>query len=351
MSTIHRNVLSTLLMLVAMWMIGASPASATQRTGFDHLTTGFELLGAHRDLSCEFCHVSGMFKGAPRTCFGCHSLGSRISATPKPVTHPFSSERCELCHARYNFMPLFRFDHAEARGTCFSCHNNIQSRGKGPDHIPADNNCDSCHTTNAFVPARFDHNAAGASTASCMGCHNSVRATGKPINHIQTSAECGTCHSTLAWTPVRFDHAGITGNCQSCHNGVTATGKIVGHMTTTRDCMTCHQYPAWRPLIFRHMSAEYPGDHAVAPACVGCHKTNTDMAVWTNAALRPNCAGCHEGDFSMAAHDKTVAGVRYTATELKNCNGACHIYTDATMTTIAVQKPGPRHKVTDAAYN
>src|ERR1700738_4613975 len=52
-------------------------ASAVQRTQFDHLTTGYELRGFHRDLSCEYCHLQGVFKGTPRTCVGCHTAGSR----------------------------------------------------------------------------------------------------------------------------------------------------------------------------------------------------------------------------------------------------------------------------------
>src|SRR3979490_3173899 len=62
-------------------------ASAVQRTQFDHLTTGYELRGFHRDLSCEYCHLQGVFKGTPRTCVGCHAMGTRVNATPRPVTH------------------------------------------------------------------------------------------------------------------------------------------------------------------------------------------------------------------------------------------------------------------------
>src|SRR4051794_8971995 len=87
------------------------PAFAVQRTSFDHLTTGFELQGAHRDMSCEYCHVQGVFKGTPRTCEGCHTIGTRISATPKPPTHLVTTSRCVLCHAIYNFKPIYRMDH------------------------------------------------------------------------------------------------------------------------------------------------------------------------------------------------------------------------------------------------
>ena len=111
----------------------------------------------------------------------------------------------------------------------------------------------------AWRPALFDH--AGVQPGTCSTCHNGVRATGKPTNHLVTSAECDSCHGTLAWKPARFDHSTITSGCAGCHNGTSATGKPTGHMQTARECSTCHKYPAWTPLVFKHTSGEYPGDH------------------------------------------------------------------------------------------
>ena len=50
---------------------------------FDHLTTGFELDGVHRDLPCESCHLNAVFNGTPRDCGTCHITGSPFNATPK----------------------------------------------------------------------------------------------------------------------------------------------------------------------------------------------------------------------------------------------------------------------------
>src|SRR5215472_1029393 len=105
----HTTTLRAVLAL-ALWLCALTPASAVQRTGFDHLTTGFELRGAHRDLSCEYCHVQGVFKGTPRTCQGCHTIGGQISATSKPPPHIPTTEQCVLCHAIYNFTPVYRVD-------------------------------------------------------------------------------------------------------------------------------------------------------------------------------------------------------------------------------------------------
>jgi hypothetical protein len=337
-------------LLLALWF--SPPASAVQRTLFDHLTTGYELQGAHRDLSCEYCHMQGVFKGTPRTCVGCHSIGSRVNSTPRPVTHISTTDNCALCHSLYNFAPLVRMDHTAARGSCFSCHNGIKAMGKNPGHVPSDNNCDACHTTNAFTPVRMDHTNLVARVAlACRSCHTGVQASTLPRNHLPTSQECGACHGTLSWTPARFDHTAISANCQSCHNGATATGKVANHMTTTLDCSTCHRYPNWGAVTFVHTSAEYPGEHRGSPSCTACHTTNTDKATWKFASYRPGCGGCHAAAFKPEGHAKTLEGMTYNLSELSNCSGACHLYTDAKLTTIAKPRPAGHHKVTDGAFH
>ena len=341
---------ATLILLWMTTLFAVTPAAAVQRTGFDHLTTGFELRGAHRDLACEYCHVQGVFKGTPRACEGCHMIGGRISATSKPPTHILSTDRCELCHAIYNFTPIYRMDHTAAKGSCASCHNNVSATGKGPNHIASDNNCTACHTTVAFNPARMEH-ADLLQKSQCLGCHNGVRASAKSLRHVPTTGQCDDCHTTLAWNPARFNHAGLTTNCQGCHNGLSATGKVANHAATARDCSDCHRYPNWTPLIFVHTSAQYPGDHRGSPSCTACHAAGLDQASWTFAAYRPNCAACHASAFKPDAHPKTAGGVPYSVAELQNCTGACHVYTDANLTAISRPRPPGHHKVTDGAFH
>src|SRR5947199_10072927 len=103
---------SKLLAALVLPLWSMAPATAVQRTQFDHLTTGYELQGAHRDLSCEYCHQQGIFKGTPRTCVGCHSTGSRISSIQRPANHVSTQDNCQLCHSLYNFAPIVRMDHS-----------------------------------------------------------------------------------------------------------------------------------------------------------------------------------------------------------------------------------------------
>src|ERR1700730_3550230 len=125
------------LLLALLLALALAPASfgAQQRSQFDHLTTGFELQGQHRDLPCESCHANAVFKGTPRDCASCHGVGTAVRATAKIATHILSTDRCESCHTPVAWRPAVNFDHAEARGSCSTCHNNVQAQGKGPRHI------------------------------------------------------------------------------------------------------------------------------------------------------------------------------------------------------------------------
>jgi hypothetical protein len=291
-----------------------------------------------------------------RPGFSMHATMPMLSAGPelparavKPADHMPTTNSCQSCHTSIAWLPVRTVDHTQVIGTCASCHNGKFAIGRTVRHIASSNACESCHTTNAWMPARFDHAAVGPHT--CTTCHNAVQAIGMPRNHIPTTQQCDTCHGTLAWLPAKLDHSTLRSNCQSCHNNTNAVGKTASHMVLQRDCATCHTYPDWSSIAtFRHSSAAYPGEHRAALSCVSCHTTNTDQVPYPNAAAAGTCGACHAKDFKPAAHPKTVKGALYSATELTNCSGACHIYNDVTRDTITKRQPGPYHRVTDAAF-
>jgi hypothetical protein len=161
---------------------------------------------------------------------------------------------------------------------------------------------------------------------------------------------CGSCHNTVAWGPVKLDHSTLTAGCAGCHNNSSAVGVPSGHMVTKRDCATCHTYPDWSAIRFTHTSVAYPGAHRAALGCSTCHTTDTDGIPYQSAANAGTCAGCHAKDFKAEAHPKIVKGVDYTASELRNCTGSCHLYNNATLETIARRIPGPHHRVSDATF-
>lgn len=297
---------------------------------------------------CEDCHRSTAWLPAGfdhsnviGNCAGCHN---GTEATGKNATHINTTNICEDCHVTTTWSPVIRVDHLQVLGMCSSCHNGAVALGKPLDHIASDDNCDDCHTTNAWTPAVFDH--AAVMPGTCSGCHNGTTATGKHGQHIQTTAECDDCHTVTAWVPANFDHDAITGSCGSCHNGTTATGKDQGHFVTTRECDYCHAVDFWLPLQFMHTSPGYPGDHRGQLACTDCHGGNAEIVTWSFAAYQPDCAGCHAGDYKTGPHKKYEnPDTSYTVSELRDCTGACHVYTDSSLTTIKDSRPGPEHRV------
>lgn len=286
--------------------------------------------------------------GITGNCASCHN---GTNATGKNPSHIQTTNACETCHTPAAWRPATRVDHTQVIGTCFSCHDGTIAVGKGTSHISSDTSCDSCHTVTAWKPAiRVDHNHV---TGTCNSCHDGVKAPGKPTGHLPTTAECGSCHSTLAWLPAGFDHTGVTTGCNGCHNGTTATGPSTGHMTfpvNRFECIHCHTTTAWSPHSFRHVTGGgYPGDHWVALSCTDCHTTNTDAATWRSPAYKPDCAGCHSNRFKPDPHTK-YGNVKYTVSELRNCSGACHVYTDSTLTTILKRRAGPEHRITSNEF-
>jgi hypothetical protein len=345
MQPLHKNVrLAPLaLMLALAWALlapaAAAPAAAPITVPFDHLSSGFELDGVHRDLPCEACHLNAVFKGTPRDCGTCHITGSQFNATPKTATHVPSTNLCAACHNTISFRPDVHFDHTQVMGSCVNCHNGTLAEGEGPSHPPTSQNCEACHTVVSWNPPKtVDHTQIPLAAAGfCIICHNGVQAAGKNPTHLLTNLECGDCHLTTTWLGANFDHTGIVTGCYSCHNGVKAVGKQGTHMPTSNLCENCHttgigtKLPSWAPAGFDHTQmgvqtcatchsgsvkittgfvAGQPTNHVppipAAIDCGVCHGNVPTAETWTVLAASietlhtglpvSNCLLCHAGD-------------------------------------------------------
>ena len=292
--------------------------------------------------------VAATFNHATTSGAACVSCHSAANGSGKPASHIATTNNCQSCHTTLAWLPVRTVDHTQVTGTCLSCHNGAVATGKPARHVATNAACDRCHTTNAWMPARFDH--AGIAPHTCTSCHNSVQAIGMARTHIPTTQQCDTCHGTLAWSPALVDHSAFTGACAGCHNNNGAVGLTPGHFRTHLDCSTCHSYPQWSLVRFRHTSGAYPGDHAPALACSACHTGNSEQLPWPAPAYLGTCAACHAASFKAAAHPKTVKGQLYTVSELANCSGACHVYSDSNPPTVVRSLPGPHHRVVDATF-
>lgn len=245
-----RSITTSALLFITLGLAVIAQAQPSNTAPFDHTKTGFLLRDVHATLRCEQCHVDGIFKNTPKECVGCHSVGSRVAATPKPVNHVQTELSCGTCHNSSTTFLVKSFKHVGITSNCASCHNK-QSLGvvsKPVNHFPTLLPCESCHTnTNTFTSWKMNHTGI---TSGCASCHSGQFSgvVSKPAGaaHIATTAPCETCHtSTTTFLGARFDHSStvVANVCKTCHSGQVAgvTVQPAVHIPTGgAQCDICH---------------------------------------------------------------------------------------------------------------
>ncbi len=334
------------LLLALAW----SSPDAANGSNFDHLTTGFELIGQHRSAACEGCHVGGVFKGTPKDCFACHAAGARTGASAKPTNHILSSDDCSQCHTEFGWRPVARFNHLDVIATCSSCHNNVQSRGKSPGHVLTTLECGICHSVSqSWASAKFIH--AGI-TGNCASCHDNVHAVGMPAGHVPSSAPCETCHSSAdfrTFAGTAMNHVGIASNCQACHEtGMSWYGLVMVDRPTVAqdpthplatapegaDCAICHQGVS----VGDFSKNIWPANHiptSQAAQCSSCHTTPDLSLMPTLASIHAfapsttgNCAQCHGSaapSFAIPRLNFSIVGVPSSHVPTTAACETCHV--------------------------
>lgn len=293
---------------------------------FDHGQTKFALTNRHQRLQCAACHFGNRYQGTPRQCVSCHA--------PDDIHQGARGAACEQCHSTASWTTA-KFDHAKetgfallgahARADCASCH----AGGRLQDPVPRD----------------------------CNGCHR-----GQDSHAGRMGGNCERCHDSLAWKPARFDHARDTKfilsgahaklDCHACHTANVAEQKLdtacnachraqdVHGGKLGAQCEQCHDNKDWRAEVrFDHDLTDFPllGLHVAVP-CEQCHLTRQykDVAGDCHAchedkdrhkgSLGKNCAQCHSPngwnlwDFD---HDKSTPFALSGAHAKAECND-CH---------------------------
>jgi len=319
---------------------------------FNHAT--FPITGAHVPLTCQQCHTSGTFgpmpsecidchqadydqapshitSGFPTTCDSCHSNNAWTGATFDHATFPITGAHvalsCQQCHTSGTFEPM--------PSNCINCHQ-VDYVG-APSHTASNfsQNCVSCHTTQTWTNATFDHGffpLTGAHNAvDCIACHTTGVYQTIPNNcidchqsdynqapsHVTSGfpTTCDSCHSNTTWLGATFDHATfpITGahvplSCEQCHtsgtNGPIPSECVDCHLTdfTTapghvgtfpQTCETCHTTTTFVGGTFDHSFFPTTGGH-LGVLCVDCH-TSGDYGSIPSA-----CISCHQADYQAA---------------------------------------------------
>jgi hypothetical protein len=189
---------------------------------------------------CFSCHAP--FAGATRErCVRCHQ--------PAAIGERTVDGRPRLAAAR---RPALRGLHTAIAGAaCQRCH--VEHGGR----------------TVAGATTRFGHDVLPAATrAECASCHAGRRPP--DALHAQAVASCGGCHGTEAWKPARYDHDRLfrfDGNhpprCADCHDSSGDWRRY--------DCTRCHEHSRSR-MIAEHREVRTPN----LDDCARCHRSGNE---------------------------------------------------------------------------
>ena len=178
---------------------------------FEHdIHTDYKLLGGHRGIACNDCHIEPVFDVQLITsCDSCH-----LDDDPHEA---LLGQQCENCHTEVSWQDPVFFDHDLTR---FPLHG-----------VHAEQECESCHTTKAY--ANED--------TGCVSCH---RDDDPHKGNFQD--RCGACHNPVSWDIWTFDHdlqtnfpldgAHVDVGCGDCHR--MTLDKI---KATAGNCRDCHR--------------------------------------------------------------------------------------------------------------
>ena len=295
----------------------------------------------------ELPAATGPFTHPPKgaaPCVSCHN-----GAGARPATHIGTTDRCGHCHSTIAWLPVIGVDHTQVSGSLQRLpqrrHGDRQA-GQAPGHgsrlrkLPHDQRLDS-----GTRGSQGDRRAHLRHLPQRRARHRHAahaRSNHAVLRHLSR-------HTRLASGARRSRAPG-----DNLRHAVTTTSRLSGvppgHLNLRSDCSSCHAYPDWNVVHFRHSGMAYPGKHRADIGCSTCHTSNTEAVPYPSPANAGTCAGCHARNFTPASHPKDTKGVSYTVSELANCSGACHVYSDPTQATIAKRLPGPHHRVSDATF-
>ncbi len=363
--------------------------------GFNHNLSAFPLTGAHTSVECSDCHVNG-YSGTSTVCYDCHEVAFTQTSNPPHNAIGITTD-CDLCHTTLpewkpatfpihdNYYTLtgahgristdcfacHEGSYVNTPNLCFSCHSNDYNQTTDPPHQAAQfsTECETCHATEAWQPATFDHdeqyfpiysgehqgewnsctechtNPASYAIFSCIDCHEHNQTDmndehGGIPGYEYASEACFACHPTGS-AEGGFNHnatnfpltgAHNTTECSACHqNGYAGTTMICGdcHQTDygqtsnpnhnalgiTNECEDCHTTnPGWIPATFSIHDQYYllAGAHiGIANNCAECHSGDYNST--------PNtCYGCHQNDYNQT-NDPPHASAQFP-TDCESCH-------------------------------
>ncbi|MEM4260731.1 MAG: cytochrome C [Candidatus Woesearchaeota archaeon] len=293
-------------------------SSFNENIKFDHNITNFQLLGAHKLLSCSDCHKkvkSGdsyyvKFQNKDNIfCTDCHI-----------DVHKNKFERnCLVCHNYESFNNVKRnyFDHSKTgfilagkhllvkcedchKGSytislkhekCLDCHKDYHKGEFISNNSVRD--CKECHNENGFSPSNFTIENHQTTNFSLTGSHLAV--------------QCISCHKSKNEWKFRF----LSIDCISCHLNIHEQ-EISFEFIGKDKCENCHNADSWRNINFDHNKTKFrlSGRHSLIN-CSDCHvRIENSNKVYAFKSLKSSCLSCHND-----IHYK-----QYKSEECNNCH-------------------------------
>jgi len=315
---------------------------------FDHSTTGFALIGSHRQIDCAGCHRSPVFAHVAAACADCHEdahvgeLGldcaschdprgwdvrsdffNAHSRTLFPLLAGHARVDCDACHRG---APPRQFSNLPT--DCVACHREDYLSASNAAHVGPPADCRSCHTgaaqtwsrTNFRHPDRFPLTGGHATLAcadchrgpanltspDCYECHRADYESTRDPNHAAAGFphECAACHTTASWTTAVFDHFTTGFTLEGAHRSVPCGAcHTSGYAGTPRDCYACHRTDYESTADPNHAAAGFSTN------CVNCHNTSGwPGAVFDHDTSRFPLTGSHRTLDCVACHSSGYAG-------------------------------------------
>jgi len=321
-------------------------------THFDHSKTHFDLLGKHKEVKCNACHINNKFKDTTKVCSECHKKDDKHKGS--------FGLKCETCHNETSWKEIL-FDHDKQTkypllgkhhdAKCVSCHAGDLYKIKlktncSSCHLKDDKHkgkfgakCESCHVERSWKEIPFDHDRKTKypllgkhKDTKCVSCHKGDLYKDKLKTDCYSchqkddkhkggfGPKCESCHVERGWKEILFDHDKKTKypllgkhhdvKCVSCHKGDLYKDKLKTDCYSChqkddkhdgqegKKCESCHHEQSWNKTDFIHLMSRFPltGKHLLAE-CKKCHST----VKYKDA--KSDCWSCHE---KQDVHKRTL---------------------------------------------
>jgi hypothetical protein len=206
-------------------------------------------------------------------------ISPRRALSPGSLTqgHTDIAGGCLSCHAPLRGIPGFKCIACHPLDSVGIAHRslvqpaNVRPALAGMHTEFGSANCLACHTDHAGVDPKgatraFAHeNLSPSLRRRCVGCHVGNRPADEL--HREVADDCASCHTTQAWTPASFEHQKFfvldrdhNVTCQTCHI------ESPGYRQYT--CYGCHEHTP--PRIADRHREEGISD---LQDCVRCHRS------------------------------------------------------------------------------